>query len=854
MASPVPSAATGTQDNNQSASSWVVGRCRVCWNRVVDACLVLWITRVSLVSVVAGFILLLAVPQARDTFLEVRGESALSLENVLFWGFFFLSILIFWALPVHYCAKRNINLDPIKTVPQGELDPARSSRFDRVAILVPQILAAACLLAVALGCLLANASLRAPSKAGAELYSQANWQTNVLALAALFLMIGVWKFLDTSADIANKLGTKWRTLDSDFGQVALIILTAVFFLLLVVPISWLAQFTVVRAPLIPLLLGGWVPPLAWLAYKGRVYRAPFILALLVSLELLTIVGNNHDVRTEPINSKGQVVKEGLPGNAARARLHDKIVEWRRANGCSKETEKCEVRPIIVAASGGASRAGFFTASILGRLTDITQGSDEYRDFRQQLFAISSVSGSSVGAAFFVAAVRDSEEPKHSNKNKGEQPCQSEKVSPLVHSNTGPTTWQSCMETLLSGDFLSSTLFAYLYKDSLRGLWAGLAEITLKLGVPIAVPDRAVILEQSWERHYCEYTDTCDGDFMGLERPFLSLARLAPCPMPLYQCPPPPPAPPSWVPLLFINTTDVDTGRRVVISPIAPRARAQRLFPDAYDLHELMADEAGREGRDLAQPGVVFPGLQGDYYFLQKDIRLSTAAGLSARFPIVSPSGNVRNKKRALVARLVDGGYFENFGAATALDLAMRLRQEKLDPVLIQITNEPQLLGARRVKFNEDKPPIDGICKVEPWDPICDADPPVIQVSYSHLFSGVRGPLSGLFGAREAQGARTLLQLANSANTHDQKRNGCAAPNVRQKEESFIRFSVRPQYVYDVNAWDDVVAKLFGELSRTCEMRDVSMSWWLSKPVQAYLHYEVGEAELTRATLFMEKSR
>jgi hypothetical protein len=305
-----------------------------------------------------------------------------------------------------------------------------------------------------------------------------------------------------------------------------------------------------------------------------------------------------------------------------------------------------------------------------------------------------------------------------------------------------------------------------------------------------------------------------------------------------------------MPLLFINTTDVDTGRRVIISPIAPRTKDQRLFADAYDLHELMADEEGREGRDPAQPGVVFPGLQGDYYFLRKDIRLSTAAGLSARFPIVSPSGNVRNKKRALVARLVDGGYFENFGAATALDLATHLRQQKLDPVIIQITNEPQILGARRVKFDENKPPSDGICQVEPWDPVCDADPPVIQVSYSHLFSGVRGPLSGLFGAREAQGARTLLQLANSANTRDQNRNGCVTPF---KEQTFVRFSVRPQYVYNGSFWDEVVTKLFNS-SRTCELRDVSMSWWLSKPVQFYLHNEVKEAELEPAMVFMKKSR
>jgi hypothetical protein len=307
---------------------------------------------------------------------------------------------------------------------------------------------------------------------------------------------------------------------------------------------------------------------------------------------------------------------------------------------------------------------------------------------------------------------------------------------------------------------------------------------------------------------------------------------------------------KWVPLLFLNTTDVDTGRRVIISPVDPRVcekfnpkcrnATQRLFTDAYDLHQLLADSPGSGGRTMQEQGFafdeLFPGRNGDR--IKTDIRLSTAAGLSARFPFVSPPGNLKNKSGNLVARVVDGGYFENFGAGTAMEIADRLRLAGLDPVIIEITNDPELLGALELKPKEGENPADGdICSFDPPDPVCAPDPPIIEVSSSFLFSGVRGPLSGLFGARSAQGGRALLQLANSGNTAEKKRNGCD-PRVAAKDKSFIHFFVRPQYVYSSR-------------TETCHMADVSMSWWLSKPVQAYLNAEVCKNDLTSAIRFME---
>ncbi len=71
--------------------------------------------------------------------------------------------------------------------------------------------------------------------------------------------------------------------------------------------------------------------------------------------------------------------------------------------------------------------------------------------------------------------------------------------------------------------------------------------------------------------------------------------------------------------------------------------------------------------------------------------LSTAAVLSARFPGVTPAGwyMAQGDGLAQKRRLVDGGYFDNSGVATALDVIARLRKLILVPqpklILIALT-------------------------------------------------------------------------------------------------------------------------------------------------------------------------
>lgn len=802
------------------------------WDLFLSAGLILWICRVSVISVIAGLLLFGLSDQARDTFLEIRGSLSTDPSNVILWAIFFALVVIVWALPVHFAARRDLELDPIFRPEQWAVLSERQRCWRNwLAMWVPRALAVTCLLSIALGAYLARPPLVETPKAN-DLYAlaveQSHNQANSLAVTAVLLAIALLAFL-----IARK--KVFQRVPHRFGTAFLALLFMIFIALFFIPLGTLEDLTssslegLTRATLIPLLLGGWIPLLAWLANKGRIYHAPFIVLLVVGLELLTFTGDNQGIRAEPISSQGKFDRKATGQynlGVSRNTLQEKIAEWKclmhcgagvlatsNPTECNKATERSSVemsstnghcpRPIIVAASGGASRAGFYTAAILGELIDLTRDRPGYHDFQDQLFAISSVSGSSTGAAFFAAALHD-QTPDNGGK-RGRSPCDENAKSALFFSDQPPGNWRDCMELLLSGDFLSATIFTYFYKDSLGGL----ARI-------LGLSDRAVALEEAWQRQYRRFVShkAGGGAASGLELPFLNVAGFrdeARCS-------------PWWRPLLFFNSTDVDTGRRVIVSSVTLRTKSPRgkldplvvsLHPDAYDLHLLLADRPEEEGRRVDPQNVNFVEFLGVKSSpIVQDIRLSTAAALSARFPFITPPGIVLNRKLQLVGRLVDGGYYENFGAATALDIAKQLKAAGLDPFLLEITNDPEIVGPVTIPANGTS------CQFDPGDPVCE-EPPVVRATDEHLFSDIRGPLRAFFGSRSAQGAHSLWELANFAGA---EKSGCLMDGDHD-HPSFKHIFLAPQYVYSPQ-------------TQTCTKANVPMSWWLSKPVQAYIAKEI----------------
>lgn len=98
------------------------------------------------------------------------------------------------------------------------------------------------------------------------------------------------------------------------------------------------------------------------------------------------------------------------------------------------------------------------------------------------------------------------------------------------------------------------------------------------------------------------------------------------------------------PALIAVATDRDSGNRVIMSPFRPgRATAAEWWPASF------SDDA-----------------------VSEQISVINAAGLSARFPWVTPTGRLQTSKTEERV-LADGGYFDNSGAETISDLIDALR-------------------------------------------------------------------------------------------------------------------------------------------------------------------------------------
>src|SRR5262249_54744579 len=147
-------------------------------------------------------------------------------------------------------------------------------------------------------------------------------------------------------------------------------------------------------------------------------RFPLIATTIVVLVLVSYIrGDTHNVEPEKFANDSQPAQIGIA---------DAVEHWKIANGCAKSPEKCP-SPIIVASAGGASRAAFMTRPTLGLLLDATCLDNEHQQlakskvesnmalptscaeapaFGERLFAVSSVSGGSLGAVVYARGYRD----------------------------------------------------------------------------------------------------------------------------------------------------------------------------------------------------------------------------------------------------------------------------------------------------------------------------------------------------------------------------------------------------------------------------------------------------------------
>jgi predicted chitinase len=375
------------------------------------------------------------------------------------------------------------------------------------------------------------------------------------------------------------------------------------------------------------------------------YRFPFIPALFAFALVLSFldVNDDHDVR-QLTGPSAAARNESLPSAA------DQFEKWYRSRPTVANYDEYPV--YIVAAQGGGIYAAYQAAIFLARMHDFCPAFDEH------LFAISSVSGGSFGAAAYAAAVKsladETQAPADARAQQAATPDPCPKMSeyfsaeqPLRRDLDWPGPLEIQVRKMFANDFLSPLVSAMLFPEFSQAF----------IPAPIREFDRARALEFAFEKSEAvlhaddkRYLTTNFTDHW---------------------------TPDGTVPALIMNSTDAASGRRIVMAPFAIGGDKISNMNSIISYRDLGKDEAQKV---QAAPPV---------------IRLSTAAGISARFPWVTPAatipvGDARLGKSKKI-RLVDGGYVDNSGVETALNLLESI-QPSIDSINKPMPDLQRLAG------------------------------------------------------------------------------------------------------------------------------------------------------------------
>ncbi|MCP1384993.1 patatin-like phospholipase family protein [Runella salmonicolor] len=329
-------------------------------------------------------------------------------------------------------------------------------------------------------------------------------------------------------------------------------------------------------------MGLWTYLAFTLLLLDNIHRAPVTVLVIVVL-LFFLNTNNHQIRvlTPSYTTKTE--------QSDSVRINQHFLQWLQVRqndilACIKKKQKYPI--YIVATEGGGLRAAYWTTLVLGEL------GKQLPEFMRRTYAISGVSGGSVGAAVYTKMYSDS----------------------LAYQNINVYVKS---QEVLGKDYLSPLISAFLLPDLLQKL------------SPIGIRsfDRARYLEDALSKDYQKATGQ---GYLSLETPFMDIWRGKR----KYE-----------VPSLFLNCTRVETGEKAILSNLA------------------FKNDPSFGSRD-GQPAI---DVQED---IARNIRVSTAAFMSARFPVVTPPATIQYPDMNADDRynIVDGGYVDNSGLETAVSI------------------------------------------------------------------------------------------------------------------------------------------------------------------------------------------
>jgi hypothetical protein len=496
----------------------------------------------------------------------------------------FFAALLFWSVCSWYAARVLLYFD-FPGLPR----PAARSKIAETR--VPRLLGIAPMLIVACGFFVASRSYASEEKTRSWLIGFAAF---CVLLAIIFYVLLVFRRrmfgLATSVQVKHLSQLEPGTLRA-IGIIALLSL------------ALLAAFTIAPVPvaqkigmgtILFLAAASWIGFGSLFVYFGGRWQFPVITVVVLLALLFSYWNDNHIIRELP------------PQEVNRADVIDSFRVWYAL--AEKNDGAGTLHPLfVVATEGGGIRAAYWTATVLGEIQD------EHSNFAPHLFAISGVSGGSLGAAVFDAL--------------------------LAEANNGSFKFKDKAHYILGQDFLSPALASMLYPDLVQRF----------LPFPIPYLDRARALEMGWEKAW---------------RKAMHSERFADSFVDLWK-----PGPREWMPALFLNGTSVEKGNRIITSNL----HLTNVFLDAEDAAEKLVQDS-------------LPATKAGCH-----IPLSTAAHMSARFTFVSPAGRFPDG-----SHIVDGGYFENSAATTALEIVTRIKDicahdqiANVDVKVIMISNDPR---------------------------------------------------------------------------------------------------------------------------------------------------------------------
>jgi len=367
-------------------------------------------------------------------------------------------------------------------------------------------------------------------------------------------------------------------------------------------------------------------------------RPPIIWLLVAWVSIGSAAFNIYTVRIVPDPAAGTQINQ-------RADLAAFFKAW--VNACAPTGT---LRPVVVAVSGGASRAAIWGERVLYQLEHSSEST------RPAVFAVSSVSGGSLGAAAYMTTLAGLTP---------EQRCGEDRLS-----SARAGALEALKSPHLAQDALGPLLAGALLVDIPRAIFSPFAWVVRRLSnEQPRGGDRAEALERAFERLWRRLpVSPVDpgrrGDKPGFSQPFLSL---------FYDASGIRPGMPIWI----ANGTSLQTGSRLLTAPFDPRRSWP--FNDAADALSV----------------------------LNADVRISTAINNSARFAFLEPAGEMlryrgdpkaesaqsADSAKGSTAQVIDGGYFDDEGLQTALELVDWIQAmgpslapgRSIEPILVQAT-------------------------------------------------------------------------------------------------------------------------------------------------------------------------